>query len=353
MCEPVRFRLDAGSYEALYGTVSESAVRDHVGDDAKIFVVSDTNVWRHHGTRFQGLGPHFVFEAGEESKGVETWARVQLWLVENGANRNSSILAVGGGVVSDLAGFAAATYMRGIRYATIATTLLAQVDAALGGKTGINLKEGKNLVGRFHHPTRVWCDAELLITQDQREFRSGLAEVVKYGLIMDDSLLRFLEEIREQILARGESELLRTAQWCGRLKAEIVGQDPEETKGRRAILNFGHTVGHALEAETGYTELTHGEAVSIGMVAEAMIGEKLGISPEGTAARVRAVLEIWGLPTAIPAGVPLERLTERMYRDKKAGAGEIAASLLDRIGSCRLVHSVPANIVHQALVELS
>ncbi len=345
----VDFEADAARYQAVYGRVCASDVAEFHQAASSLFIISDSNVWSAHGEKFSELGPAMVVPAGEASKSVECWSEIQSWLAESGADRKSAILAVGGGMITDLAGFCAATYMRGIAYSSIAASLMAQVDAALGGKTGIDLPEGKNLVGAFHHPSRVWCDPQLLKTVPEPEFKNGMAEVIKYGFAVDALMLNLLESRRAEIANRDEDALLEITSRCGSLKAQVVREDPKETIGRRAVLNFGHTVGHAIEAESGYQLYSHGEAVCLGMIVEAKVGELAKRTPAGSCARVIETVREWGLPLALRSSMNAERLIERMRRDKKAVAGSIAMSLLGEVGTCRLVPDVPEQIVIEAL----
>jgi 3-dehydroquinate synthase len=256
-------------------------------------------------------------------------------------------VAFGGGVVGDLAGFLAATYLRGVPFIQVPTTLLAQVDSSVGGKVGIDLPEGKNLVGAFYPPTSVQIPLECLHTLPERELRNGSAEVLKYGLIQDAALWHELEEP----LGVGTPRLETVVRRCIELKAEVVAEDELETTGRRAILNFGHTIGHALEHRYEYGTLLHGEAISVGMVAEARLGELLGMTPAGTAVAIAKRFEAWGLPTTDPALQEPDSLIDAMRGDKKAQDGRLAFSLLEGIGACKLVEQVDEQVVRRALAE--
>jgi 3-dehydroquinate synthase len=345
----VEFEADEVRYRAVYGRLSASDVAEFHQAASGLFIISDSNVWSAHGEKFSGLGAAMIVPAGEASKSVERWSEIQSWLAKSGADRRSAILAVGGGMITDLAGFCAATYMRGIAYSSVATSLMAQVDAALGGKTGIDLPEGKNLVGAFHHPSRVWCDPQVLQTVPEAEFKNGMAEVIKYGFAVDASIVNLLESRRAEIANRDEDAMLDLTSRCGSLKAQVVREDPKETIGRRAVLNFGHTVGHAIEAESGYQLYRHGEAVCLGMIVEAMVGELMKLTPAGSCTRVIKTARQWGLPTALRSGLNAERLIERMRRDKKAVAGSLTMSLIGEVGTCLLTPGVPEPIVIEAL----
>jgi 3-dehydroquinate synthase len=253
-------------------------------------------------------------------------------------------VALGGGVVGDLAGFVAATYMRGVPLVQIPTSLLAQVDSSVGGKVGIDLPEGKNMVGAFYPPERVSICTETLDTLSQREFDNGMAEVWKAGFILDRSLV---DRLVAKSLTRDEM-----VQRCIEIKRQVVEADEFETNGERAKLNFGHTVGHAVEKLTGYGPVLHGEAISIGMVIEARLGEAIGLSEPGTHDAVEECLGSQGLPTTSLVLRNIDMLIETMRRDKKASGGRLAFSLLTHIGGCKLVEDVPESDVRKVLARL-
>lgn len=316
------------------------------------FVISDENVWRAHGAEFQSFGNAKIITPGEQSKSLLTWGSLQSWLAQSGADRSSVILAVGGGVVGDLAGFAAATYMRGISYINVATSLMAQLDSAVGGKTGIDLPEGKNLTGAFHDAVHVFCNPKHLETLPARHFSNGMAEAIKYGFALDSSLIGTISAEKEELKARALPALTSLVERCIGLKMDIVARDPKETSGDRAMLNFGHTVGHALEAALEYEGLLHGEAVMAGMCAEAEIGSRMGITPPGARGGLEAMAADWDLPVRIPGPQLVSKMMEAMQRDKKNRAGSINMVLLDGIGSCRLVGGVDAGLVREVLAQL-
>jgi 3-dehydroquinate synthase len=292
--------------------------------------------------------PLLVIEPGEASKGIATYSLVLEWLAESQARRDATLIAIGGGVVGDLAGFVAATYMRGIALVQVPTTLMGQVDSAIGGKTAIDLKAGKNLAGAFHAPDAILVDVQMLATLPAREFVSGAAEVWKYGAILDAELLAELERAP---LSPDRTDLARIVRRCAEHKARVVEEDEFERLGRRAILNFGHTIGHAVEAAMGFGPLTHGEAVAIGMVAEARLGETIGLTEAGVADRLRRGLSRQGLPTEIPPGLEPRELMAWMGRDKKAGADGLAFSLLPAVGRCTLVRGVDESAVLDVLKQ--
>jgi 3-dehydroquinate synthase len=286
--------------------------------------------------------------AGEASKSVpvatEWWGRLAAAAVD----RRALVLAVGGGVVGDLGGFVAATYLRGLPLVQVPTTLLAQVDSSVGGKVAINLPAGKNLVGCFWQPSLVWIDPLVLKTLSDRQFAAGMAEVIKYGVLRDEGLLTSLERESATIRARQPQRLAALVHQCCQIKAEIVRRDPRETTGVRASLNFGHTVGHAIEALTGYDQVLHGEAVAIGMVAEAELAARLGRGPADLPDRLRTVLQQYGLPTELPK-LTWEQWRGAMLRDKKNVAQQIAFALPRRIGEVTLQTDVPLTAIQATL----
>lgn len=293
---------------------------------SKLIVVSDRNVWRLHGARMrQALGdtPFTLveLEPGEEHKHIGSVEQIWRAALTAGADRKSRILGFGGGVVTDIAGFAAATYMRGITWVGAPTTLLAMVDASVGGKTGVDLLAAKNAVGAFWQPKRVICDVDVLATESDRGLRSALAEVVKTAIIGDAALLDLLEAAPDRALARDAAHLSEIVRRSIRVKARVVSQDEREA-GLRALLNLGHTVGHALEAVAGYARLAHGEAVSLGLVAALRIGTALGVTPAAFAQRIEALLAQLGLPHDI-ANEPLEDALALIGHDKKRAGQKV------------------------------
>ena len=291
----------------------------------------------------------FVLPAGEASKTLDTFAGCIDALAALGATRDACVFALGGGVVGDLAGFAAACWMRGIDCVQLPTTLLAMVDSSVGGKTAIDIPAGKNLLGAFHPPRAVLADTDTLRTLPARELRAGLAEVVKYGAIVDAPFLDWLEANADALLAMDAAALAEAiARSCAH-KAAIVARDPLE-HGERALLNFGHTFGHAIEAEQGYGEgLNHGEAVAVGMVLAARLSTRLGMADEHDALRLQALLERFGLPTRMPPGLDPQALVARMRLDKKAVGDGLRFILWDGAGRARIVAGVDEAAVAQLL----
>jgi 3-dehydroquinate synthase len=287
--------------------------------------------------------------AGESAKSMKTVEACYNQLAEHRLERASFIVALGGGVVGDLAGFVAATYLRGMAFMQVPTTLLAQVDSSVGGKVGVNLQAGKNLVGAFHQPRLVLCDFDMLKTLPPREYRAGLAEVIKYGIIYDAALFAQLEHDMPRLLEKDPEVLASVVARCCEIKAEVVGQDETET-GLRAILNFGHTIGHALEAVSGYGKYLHGEAISIGQVAAAQLSHKLLGLPEDEVERIDRLFQSAGLPTRLQFSRPqLSRLFAAMKLDKKVSGGEIKFVLARKIGKVEYGQKVPMNLIEQTL----
>lgn len=290
--------------------------------------------------------------SGEASKGLATAAALYDRLIAMRADRHALVVAVGGGVIGDLAGFVAATFARGLPLWMVPTTLLAQVDSSVGGKVGVNLPQAKNIVGAFHQPVGVWIDTETLNTLPDRELRCGLAEVVKYGVILDEAFFGELERGADAILKRDHEALRRIIVRSCELKAEVVTRDEREETGLRAVLNFGHTIGHAVEAVAGYGgAFEHGEAVAVGMVAESKLAERLGwIDAEPTERLVR-LLERLGLPTTL-AGLDADALLDAMSRDKKNRDGRIRLVLPRSVGKVELTDEPTADQLRDLLRDL-
>jgi 3-dehydroquinate synthase len=312
-------------------------LRDYNLAPAKGMLVTDDEVDRHHTYLLQqrlveaGLSyPRSVVPAGEESKSQEWLFNIYEDALDARLDRKSVILAVGGGVVGDLGGYAAASFMRGIRYVQIPTTLLSMVDSAVGGKTGINLRRGKNLIGAFHQPSLVLCDLSTLKTLPPREFRSGLAEIIKYGIIYDRVLFEYLETGIDAALNLDMITLEHLVSRSCMIKAEVVSQDETES-GLRAILNFGHTLGHAIEAVAGYGKYLHGEAIAIGMVYAARLSEKLLGLSGSEVTRIATLLERAKLPVK-PRALPWAELRAAMALDKKTTDGKVKFVLARSIG---------------------
>ena len=271
---------------------------------------------------------------GEEYKTSETLNGIYDGLIDHGLDRGSFIVALGGGVVGDVAGFAAASYLRGIPFVQVPTSLLAQVDSSVGGKTGINHRKGKNLIGAFYQPRAVVIDAAVLDTLPEREYLNGLAEVIKYGVAMDRDLFDYLRDNATRILARERESVLAIIRRSCAIKASVVEQDERET-GLRAVLNYGHTMGHAVETLTGYTTWKHGEAVAIGMAQAARFSEAMGYSGAADTEAVLRLLQAYGLPIEAPS-FPASDYTEALFRDKKVRDGGISFVFNKGIGDFRI-----------------
>jgi len=289
-----------------------------------------------------------VLPDGEQYKSLQRCGEVFDALAELKANRDACVIALGGGVIGDLAGFAAACWMRGVDFLQIPTTLLAQVDSSVGGKTGVNLAAGKNLVGAFHQPRAVVVDTDTLDSLPAREYRSGLAEVVKYGAIGDAAFFAWLEREADALAARDAGAVAEAIERSCRHKAGVVARDERED-GERALLNFGHTFGHALETAGGYGQLLHGEAVAIGMVLAAALSADLGLAPAADAQRLQRLLERLELATALPAGSDAQALLQLMYLDKKNLSGQLRLILWRGIGAAEIVAAVADTAILQRL----
>jgi 3-dehydroquinate synthase len=289
-----------------------------------------------------------VLPDGEQHKTLQTAGRVFDALVENKLNRDATVLALGGGVVGDIAGFCAACYQRGIGYVQIPTTLLAQVDSSVGGKTGVNHSGGKNLIGAFHQPLAVIADTDTLATLPDRELSAGVAEVIKYGCVSDPLLFDWLELNVGKLLARDAALAYAIAQSC-QIKANVVAQDERE-QGLRAILNFGHTFGHAIEAATAYETYLHGEAVALGMLIAVDLSCRLGMIDAAVKARLHELVARAGLPTDAPK-IGAARALALMQMDKKVLSGKLRLVLLEKLGSAIVTSTYPQSALDAALRE--
>ena len=288
-----------------------------------------------------------VLADGERYKDWATLNQIYDALIEGRCDRKTTLIALGGGVIGDLAGFAAATYMRGIPFIQVPTTLLAQVDSSVGGKTGINHPSGKNMIGAFYQPRLVLADTAVLKSLPQRELSAGLAEVIKHGLVRDEEFVAWLEQNVEKLLACDQQALAHAVRRCCEIKAATVAEDERET-GVRALLNFGHTFGHAIESGLGYGKWLHGEAVAAGMVMAADLSRRMGYIGQADVDRVIALLERARLPVAQP-GIAPARLQASMAVDKKTEGGRLRFILLDRIGAASVRAEVPTGLLQQTL----
>ena len=359
----VKVPLGERSYQILIGggllaRLGTECARLKLG--RRCAVISDRHVAPRYGKavaqslRAAGFEPVAItVPTGETAKSLATVQACYNQLAAHRLERQSFIVALGGGVVGDLAGFVAATYLRGIPFVQVPTTLLAQVDSSVGGKVGVNLRAGKNLVGAFYQPRLVLCDLDTLNTVPSRELRAGLAEVIKYGIISDAHLFARLERDLPRLLAREPKTLAAVIARCCEIKAEVVGQDETES-GVRAILNFGHTIGHAIEAISGYGKVLHGEAISIGQVASAKLSTELLGLPGAELERITNLFTQAGLPTQIKlSAFQRQKLLTAMKLDKKVSGGEIKFVLAERIGKVRWGQPVPQALLKRTVDGLA
>lgn len=355
----IQVNLRERSYPIRIGTGCLVHLGSFVGEvlsPSRAVVIADARVAELHGSSVvrsllaAGIKVDLLTVAsGEQSKCIAETERLWNELLKLGADRKTCIVAVGGGVVGDLAGFVAATFARGIPLVQVPTTLLSQVDSSVGGKVGVNLPAAKNMVGAFWQPVAVLIDTQVLQTVPEREYRSGLAEVVKYGVILDAEFFGQLERDSAAILSRWHSVLQPVIARCCRLKADVVEADEREETGHRAILNYGHTFCHALETITGYGKLLHGEAVSIGMMCAARLAQRLGRIGVDFVKRQHSLLVSLGLPVTVP-DVDHDQLLSAMLRDKKTEHGRLRFVLPTKLGHVELVDGIEAADVRAALV---
>lgn len=367
--EHIRVALSERSYDIEIGAGNLDRIGPFLASPGvvrHVILITDENVYDPYARRVAGsLAENEIstdiltVKAGENSKSIETAFTLWEMMLEDGADRNTVVVAVGGGVVGDLAGFVASSFARGLRFFQVPTTLLAQVDSSVGGKVGINLPNAKNMVGAFHQPIGVLIDTETLSTLDELQYKSGLGEVVKYAVSLDSNLFEALESDPEKILSREHERLRQIIARCCALKAAIVAKDERETTGLRALLNFGHTFAHAFETLSGFA-LLHGLAVSIGSVYAVRLAEKLNRIDSGTLERIVSLYKKLSLPVSI-ADIPklidkeisfdAEEILEAMRRDKKTTEGEIRFVLPSSLGRCELCKDVKLSMVRDILME--
>jgi 3-dehydroquinate synthase len=346
----------AGEYTVVCG---EGVLRDaaneirKLGKFSRIHVVSSPNVWRAVGKSVQrGIGPKNIHAAhlmddAESAKSLFTLEKLSRSLVRAGIDRHALIIAVGGGVVGDVAGFAASTCQRGVSLVQIPTTLIAQVDSAVGGKTGVNLPEGKNLVGTFYPARLVLVDSAMLKPLPERQYRGGLAEVIKYGVIADAKLFAYLEKNFDAVLRRDPAALAYIIPRSLEIKAQVVSRDERES-GLREILNFGHTFGHALETITNYRVYQHGEAVAWGMMVAALLGHEIHLTPANEVSRIVSLVRRLA-PLPPWPNVPHQKIIAAMHSDKKARAGQLRFVLAPKIGQAQSHDDVPLETLERVL----
>jgi 3-dehydroquinate synthase len=352
----IRVRSAAGEYAVLYGAGILREVAEEIaklGKFSSVHVLTSPKVWRAVGKAVKRAIPRdayqnvHLFDDSETKKNMRTVELLCRKLTRAGADRKSLIVAVGGGVVGDVTGFVAASFLRGVALVHVPTTLVAQVDSSIGGKTGVNLPEGKNLVGAFCAPRLVVVDTDLLRTLPERQFHSGVAEVIKYGVIADTDLFSYLESDLERLLRREGAALDYVIPRCVEIKADVVSRDERES-GLREILNFGHTFGHALESVTKYRRYLHGEAVAWGMIAAAVLGRELGTIGADDVSRVASLIRRMGKLPDWPRVAP-KILIAAMLSDKKTRTGKLRFVLSARIGEAHSNEAVPMNVLQRVI----
>ena len=348
----IHVRAATGKYSVVCGRGAMGRAPKEIarlGKFSSVHILSSPLVWHalekkiRHGISARLAPSVHLFDDAESEKNLQSVEGLAQSLVSAGADRHALIVAIGGGVVGDVGGFVAATYLRGVSLVQVPTTLVAQVDSAIGGKTGVNLPEGKNLVGAFYPPRLVLADPELLATLPEREFRGGLAEVIKYGVISDARLFAFLEKRLDAILHRDAAALEHVIRRSIAIKAQVVGKDEKES-GLREILNFGHTFGHALESVTRYRHFQHGEAVAWGMMCAALLGHEVAGTPADVVSRIVALVRKMG-PLPPWPDVKAKEIIDAMRSDKKARGGKLRFVLAKKLGQARTFGEVPEKTV--------
>jgi len=358
--EKLRVELGERSYEILIdrgnlSLIGERLLRFSLGK--KVAVISNPKISELYAEKVisslkkEGFDPYLLLIPDGELYKDYFWAyHILTQLLESGFDRKSSLIALGGGVIGDLTGFVASIYMRGIPYIQIPTTLLSQVDSSVGGKTAVNHPLGKNMIGSFWQPSLVWIDVDTLDTLPEREFISGMAEVIKYGIIWDREFFDFLETNKEKILKKDKNLLIPIIKRSCEIKAEVVSKDERESF-LRAILNYGHTIGHAIETLTGYSTYLHGEAISIGMVYEAKLSSILGFLDRESFDRIKNILKDFGLPTSLPLNMDLSAMVKAILLDKKNIEGKIRMVIPESIGKMKINFEISGEDLKKALHE--
>ncbi|MPM60356.1 3-dehydroquinate synthase [bioreactor metagenome] len=357
----LKVALGAASYKIHIGTDWLSSLKSQLAQfnfSSKALIITDSNIVNLYSDRvaslFRSAGINaevYSISSGEQSKSATTAMEVYNKAIEMKLDRKSPIVALGGGVVGDLAGFIAATYLRGVPFIQIPTTLLAQVDSSVGGKVADNHPLGKNLIGAFYQPDLVFIDTNVLNTLPDRELYTGLAEVIKYGIIADGEFFMYLSDNATKILAKDQKSITRIIQRSCEIKAEVVAVDERET-GLRAILNFGHTIGHAIEAFTEYKRYNHGEAVAIGMHGAALISYQMGLCSMQVVDKIKSTIAKFHLPLKADS-CPGDEIIPLLIRDKKAINGRINWVLVNDIGKVSVVNNVPSAVIDTALKEIT
>ncbi|MFH0738696.1 MAG: 3-dehydroquinate synthase [Candidatus Omnitrophota bacterium] len=346
------------SYNIIVGQGALRRLASHIkalglGDLA--YIITNRSIKKRHGARLNKVLKQARIERrfklvadSEKSKSLETVSSIISEITAYDKNKKIFIIAFGGGVIGDLSGFVASVYKRGIAYIQVPTTLLAQVDSSIGGKTAVDLKEAKNLVGAFYQPRLVCSEIEFLKTLNLRQLRSGLAEAIKYGIIKEAGFFHYLEKRYKDALLLKSSAIDFIVKRCSSIKADFVSRDEREEKGIRTALNFGHTIGHALEAASGYTAYNHGEAIALGMLVAADISRRLGLIDNATLARIERLIRAVGLPLRI-RGVNLKSIIEAYYHDKKFRGSKNRLVLISAIGRARIVEEIPLALIKEAI----
>lgn len=354
----VQLHLKENSYQIIIGNRILSKLGDalsklNIGRDAVI--ITNTGIAQHHANKLiAGLHKNgfstkiLTVPAGERSKSAQTAFALMGKIAAYDVKRKVFLIAFGGGVVGDLVGYVAAAYKRGIPYVQVPTTLLAQVDSAIGGKVGVDLSIGKNLIGAFYQPRIVWSDVAVLSTLTERQIRNGLAEAVKYGVIIDRRLFEYLEKNHKRLLDSDPRSLEYVVQRCSRIKAQVVSRDERETKGLRTILNFGHTIGHAIEAASDYSHYQHGEAVALGMRVAAELSWRMGLFSAQSVLRLEKLLNQIGLPTRIRK-VGIGPILKKMAHDKKFKGGRNRFVVAVSIGQVKVMEEIPAQLINESI----
>lgn len=356
--QKVKVNLGKRSYAIIIGRgilnqLGEDLVKLNIGTDA--FIITNNFLKNKFGLKLckvltgAGFNLHFKVVADtEKSKSIQTASSVIKDLAKFDRKRKVFIIAFGGGVVGDLSGFVASVYKRGTNYVQVPTTLLAQVDSAIGGKTAVDLDSGKNLVGAFYQPRLVFSDIDFLKSLDRQKLRAGLAEVIKYSVIKDKKLFSFLENKYKEVIAAKASALENIVSSCSKIKAKITCLDEKEAKGLRTVLNFGHTIGHAIEAAGGYRGYNHGEAVGLGMIVATDLSNKLKLIDARSAARIENLIKLYGLPTKIK-GLYIDKIIKAHYHDKKFSGQENKFVLICGIGKPVVVRNVRLDLIKEAI----
>lgn len=360
--ETIKVNLEQRSYPVYIGQdflarVGKVATDFHLGK--KVLLVSDDQVDELYGEKVRASLQEAGFcvslakvPPGEIHKSLSQTIKLYESCVESKLDRDSTIIGLGGGVIGDLAGFVASTYLRGVDFVLLPTTLLAQVDSSVGGKVGVDLPQGKNLVGSFYQPRFVYADLTVLKTLSWQQVKEGLAEIVKYGMIKDAEFFGWVEKNLERIKALDLKAIDFAVRRSVEIKAKVVEADERELKGKRQVLNFGHTIGHAVEASSGYRSYTHGEAVALGMIGAAIIAERMGYFPSPMVGRLKGLLEALGLPACIE-GVDEEKIREALQLDKKVRKDRLHFVLPRKIGEVFLTAEVSPDLIKKTLQDLT